>query len=100
ISVLPHTIAHGLPDAFARRIARNIQLILASESRIGFVGDPAAGSGAVEGLTNALCEAAWEEFRRIEAEGGILASVSAGKLQARIAEARAALQAAVADGSR
>lgn len=28
ISVLPHTLALGLPDAFARRVARNTQLVL------------------------------------------------------------------------
>ena len=44
-------IAHGLPDGFARRIARNTQLILAKESHIDFVADPAAGSGSVEALT-------------------------------------------------
>ncbi|TIV04684.1 MAG: methylmalonyl-CoA mutase, partial [Mesorhizobium sp.] len=27
ISILPHTIAHGLPTGFARRVARNTQLI-------------------------------------------------------------------------
>ena len=36
ISVLPHTIAHGLPEGFARRIARNAQLVMAAESHIGF----------------------------------------------------------------
>ena len=81
-------IAHGLPDAFARRIARNTQLILAEESHIDFVADPAAGSGSVEALTQSLCEAAWDEFRRIEAEGGILDSLVAGQIQSRIVEAR------------
>jgi len=100
ISVLPHTLSHGLPDPFARRVARNIQLVLAGESRIGFVSDPAAGSGAIEALTGSLCDAAWEEFRRIEAEGGILPSVSAGKLQARIREAQEARAAKVAAGER
>lgn len=88
ISVLPHTQTHGLPDPFARRIARNLQLILAGESNLGFVQDPGAGSGTIENLTDALCERAWTEFQKIEADGGILASVLAGKLQARIGEAR------------
>ncbi len=84
IAVLPHTIAHGLPDPFARRIARNTQVILADESNVGFVSDPAAGSGAIDALTDALCAAAWEEFRRIEAEGGIFESLQADKLQERV----------------
>jgi methylmalonyl-CoA mutase len=87
ISVLPHTIAVGLPDGFARRVARNTQLILADESHLDFISDPASGAGGVEALTDALCEAAWTEFRRIEAEGGIMASVAAGGLQTRIREA-------------
>jgi len=88
IAILPHTIALGLPDPFARRIARNTQLILAEESHIGFVADPAAGSGSVEALTDALCEAAWDEFLMIESEGGVLESLVSGKIQSRVAEAR------------
>lgn len=89
ISVLPHTITHGLPDAFARRLARNTQLILGKECHAGFVADPAAGAGSIEALTDGLCESAWEEFRRIEAEGGILRSLAAGRIQQRVAAARA-----------
>lgn len=88
IAILPHTVAHGLPVAFARRIARNTQLILAGESHIDFVADPAAGSGNIEALTDALCEKAWDEFRRIESEGGVLDSLAAGKIQSRISQAR------------
>jgi methylmalonyl-CoA mutase len=84
ISVLPHTITHGLPDGFARRLARNTQIVLANESHIGFVTDPVAGSGAVEALTEALCEKGWEEFKRIEAEGGVLRSLAAGHIQERL----------------
>lgn len=88
ISVLPHTIAHGLPAAFARRIARNAQLILARESHIDHVNDPARGSGSVETLTESLCESAWAEFQRIEAEGGILNSLHDGHIQSRVIAAR------------
>ena len=35
IVALPHTAALGLPDAFARRVARNTQLILLEESNLG-----------------------------------------------------------------
>ena len=84
VSVLPHTIAHGLPAGFARRVARNTQLIMANESHIDHVADPACGSGAVEALTAELCEAAWEEFQRIEAEGGVLSSLQQGHIQKRV----------------
>jgi len=85
ITVLPFTAALGLPDAFARRIARNTQLILLDESNLARVADPAAGAGGFETLTDALCEKAWGLFQEIEREGGILESLKAGILQARIA---------------
>ncbi|MDQ6438218.1 methylmalonyl-CoA mutase family protein [Mesorhizobium sp. LHD-90] len=88
VSVLPHTITHGLPGAFARRVARNTQLVLAAESHIDFVIDPATGSGSIEALTDALCEAAWSEFQCIEKEGGLLRSLAAGHLQERVVQAR------------
>jgi methylmalonyl-CoA mutase len=96
VTVLPFTAALGLPDAFARRIARNTQLILLEESNLWRVADPAAGSGGFEALTDALCEKAWELFQEIEREAGIVASLQAGFLQARIAETRAAREQAVA----
>jgi methylmalonyl-CoA mutase len=43
ITVLPHTAAIGLPDGFARRIARNTQLILLEESNLAKVADPRCG---------------------------------------------------------
>lgn len=100
ISVLPHTVAHGLPDAFARRLARNTQIVLLDESHLDFVQDPAAGAGGIEALTAALCEAGWAELQRIEAEGGILASLAEGRFQARVVEARSALASQVAEGAR
>ena len=100
ISILPHSIAHGLPDPLARRIARNQQLIMAGESRLDFVADPARGAGGVEALTDALCEAAWREFQRIEAEGGALTSLANGQIQARIKAARARRAALYAENQR
>ncbi len=40
ITVLPHTLALGLPDPFARRVARNTQLVLLEESNLAKVSDP------------------------------------------------------------
>lgn len=100
VSVLPHTIAHGLPAGFARRIARNAQLILAQESHIGHVNDPARGSGSVEALTESLCEAAWAEFQQIEAEGGILPSLRDGHIQKRVTAACAERQMLYREGKR
>ncbi len=88
ISIIPHTAPHGLCDPFARRIARNTQLILADESHLAFVSDPGAGAGGIESLTDAICEKAWAEFQAIEADGGLLESLSTGKLQAKILTSR------------
>src|SRR5262249_15873203 len=67
LSALPHTATLGLPDAFARRVVRNTQLILLEESNLAKVADPAAGSGAIEDITVKLCAAAWTLFQEIEA---------------------------------
>ncbi|MCX7325039.1 MAG: methylmalonyl-CoA mutase subunit beta [Hyphomicrobiales bacterium] len=89
VAVLPHTAARGLGDGFARRIARNTQAVLMEESHLWRVVDPAAGAGGFEALTDQLCERAWAEFQQIEREGGIVTSLQAGALQARIAVVKA-----------
>ena len=81
ISVLPFTHALGRPDAFARRIARNTQTVLAEESGLGRVLDPAAGSGALESLTASLAAKAWELFQAIEARGGMAAALESGYMR-------------------
>jgi methylmalonyl-CoA mutase len=96
ITVLPFTAALGLPDAFARRMARNTQLILLDESNLARVADPAAGAGGFEAVTDALCEKAWRLFQGIEREGGLLASLKGETLQCRIATVRAQREKAVA----
>jgi methylmalonyl-CoA mutase len=92
ITVLPYTWALGIPDRFARRIARNSQLVLQEESQLGRVIDPIGGSWYVEKLTQELAARAWTLFQDIEAEGGLIVALSSGGLQddiARIAETRA-----------
>ncbi|MGZ5866196.1 MAG: methylmalonyl-CoA mutase family protein [Xanthobacteraceae bacterium] len=88
ISVLPLTAAIGLPDRFARRLARNTQLILLEESNVAKVADPAAGSGAIEDLTTALCNTAWTLFQEIERAGGIWEALKSGLVQKKVAAAR------------
>ena len=90
ITVLPHTLALGLPDPFARRVARNTQLVLLEESNLAKVSDPAAGSGGIEALTQALCEAAWSLFQEIEKAGGVFAALEQGFIQRKVAATRAA----------
>lgn len=82
ISALGFTQALGLPDAFARRLARNTQLVLLEEANIARVADPAAGSGGIESLTDALAHEAWALFQSFESAGG----TSAGGVRAALAE--------------
>jgi len=89
IAVLPFTAAIGLPDGFARRIARNTQLVLLEESNLAKVSDPTAGSGAIEDLTQQLCAAAWERFQEIEKAGGVPAALEQGLIQEQVAATRA-----------
>ena len=96
IAALPHTAAIGLPDAFARRIARNTQLILLEESNLAKVADPAAGSGAIEDLTAKLCAAAWTLFQNYDKAGGAWATLEQGLVQRDVASVREKRQAAAA----
>lgn len=98
ISVLPFTSALGLPDNFARRIARNTQLILLEESNLAKVGDPAAGSGGIEDLTAKLCAAAWSLFQEIERAGGAAAALEQNLIQRKIATVRAVRVQALKEG--
>lgn len=72
-------------DAFADRIGRNIQLILREESHLDKVVDPAGGSYFIEHLTRQLTDRSWALFREIEKEGGCIAYIESGKLQATVA---------------
>jgi methylmalonyl-CoA mutase len=96
ISVLPHTLALGLPDPFARRVARNTQLVLLEESNLAKVSDPAAGSGGIETLTRELCGAAWALFQETEKAGGLFAALEQNIIQRKVAATRAAREANVA----
>ncbi|KQW18516.1 methylmalonyl-CoA mutase [Afipia sp. Root123D2] len=96
ITVLPHTLALGLPDMLARRIARNTQLILLEESNLEKVSDPAAGSGGIEDLTDHLCEAVWAQFQEIERAGGAFAALEQNIIQKKVATVRAARDANLA----
>ncbi len=88
VCVLPFTSPLGLPNAFARRIARNTQLILIEESNLAQVSDPAAGSGLVEERTEDLANAAWSYFQKIEKEGGVPGALASGVIHSDVMKAR------------
>src|SRR4051812_23084729 len=96
ITVLPHTLARGLPDPFARRVARNTQLVLLEESNLAKVSDPAAGAGGIETLTGQLCDAAWALFQESEKAGGAFSALQQGLFQSKVAAARKARDANIA----
>ncbi|MEU1282244.1 methylmalonyl-CoA mutase small subunit [Streptomyces sp. NPDC005805] len=87
VTVLPFDHELGLPDAFARRIARNTSTILLEESHLGRVVDPAGGSWYVERLTEELARAGWAWFQEIERAGGLAAALREGLIAERIGEA-------------
>ncbi|MGA7131362.1 MAG: methylmalonyl-CoA mutase small subunit [Mycobacterium sp.] len=62
----------GMAASFARRMARNIQLLLLEESHVGRILDPAGGSWFVEDLTGQLAQQAWRHFQTIEQHGGFI----------------------------
>lgn len=85
VTVLPFDHSLGLPDAFARRIARNTSTILLEESHLARVIDPAGGSWYVERLTDELAHAGWEFFQEIERAGGQAAALRSGLVGERLA---------------
>ncbi len=83
VEVLPFdwAIPGGLPKtsrSFARRIARNTNLLLLEESHLSHVIDPGGGSYFIEAFTTQLADKAWEVFTTVEAEGGLQQAIAAG----------------------
>ncbi|MDL4817106.1 methylmalonyl-CoA mutase subunit beta [Actinomadura opuntiae] len=85
VTVQPFDARLGLPDDFARRIARNTQTLLLEESSLARVVDPAGGSWYAESLTEGLAQAAWTWFTEIEKAGGLAAALGSGLVADRIA---------------
>ncbi len=91
VTTYPLTDALGLPSAFARRVARNTQHVLAEECRLGHVADPAGGAWFVEKLTRELAERAWSLMQQMEAHAAPL-----DILQTWVSEARERRRTAIA----
>jgi methylmalonyl-CoA mutase len=86
--------ALGRSDTFARRIARNAQVILNEEAHVTQVADAAGGSYYVESLTDQLARAAWAVLQDVERQGGIANALGTSKIANVIEEtARTRLQA-------
>lgn len=85
----PFDVLSNKSSSTSDRLARNIQHLLIHESYLDRVKDPAGGSYYLEQATEALAEAAWQLFQKIEGMGGLLAAAKAGNIQAMIATAKA-----------
>ncbi|KAB2817130.1 hypothetical protein F8C82_01670 [Phaeocystidibacter marisrubri] len=81
VCVQPYDITFRESTPQARRVARNQALVMQYEAFVTKVNDPAAGSYAIENLTNDLCEEAWKVFREIEAKGGMIEALKSGFVQ-------------------
>ena len=80
LEVTPFDRAFEAPTEFAKRIARNVELLLKHESHFDQVVDPAGGSYYIENLTQSIAEEAWKLFLEIEEQGGYTAAYKAGTI--------------------
>ncbi|HCC71188.1 MAG TPA: methylmalonyl-CoA mutase small subunit [Bacteroidales bacterium] len=86
LTVRPFDSVFREPSEFSERIARNQQLLLMEESHFDKVNDPSAGSYYIEKLTASIAEHAWSLFVETEKEGGFLAGLMNGSIQAGVKE--------------
>jgi methylmalonyl-CoA mutase len=96
ITIVPFDRALGVPSELGQRVARNTQSVLQLEAHLGRVVDPAGGSRVVEEATDRLAREAWSVLQSVEAEGGLVAALTSGSWQRRLAEAEARRARAVA----
>lgn len=76
-------IRHG--DEFARRIARNTQLLLQNECNLMQPVDPAGGSWYIETLTQQVAEKSWALIQQLDEQGGMIKALEDGTIQKDIA---------------
>jgi methylmalonyl-CoA mutase len=86
LCVLPYNESFENTNSFSARISRNQQHLYKEESYLDKVSDMSAGSYYVEWLTEELAQKAWEEFKLIEADGGLLMGLKSGSIQQKIKE--------------
>ena len=88
------------PDEFSKRISRNVQHILRNEAHFDKTADPAAGSYYIETLTDSIGRKAWDFFRQIEKEGGIITALKNGLIQNEIGKSKEDKETAYHSGDR
>lgn len=96
LEVTPFDRAFEAPSEFAKRIARNVELLLKHESHFDQVVDPAGGSYYIENLTQSIAAEAWKLFLEIEQKGGYTAAYKAGIVVEKVKASAAAKDKAIA----
>ncbi|MCB9929318.1 MAG: methylmalonyl-CoA mutase [Alphaproteobacteria bacterium] len=85
ITIAPYDAALGpVSDDFARRVARNTQLLLKEESNLHRVMDPGGGSWFLEDLTAKLAQSSWALFQEIERAGGMAEALTGGMVAGQV----------------
>ncbi|MFI3293186.1 MAG: methylmalonyl-CoA mutase family protein [Rikenellaceae bacterium] len=90
LEVLPFNAAYETPDAFSKRIARNVEALLKHESHFDQVVDPAGGSYYIENLTQSVATEAWKLFLEVEDKGGYATAFGDGFIVERVEASAAA----------
>ncbi len=90
--------ALSLPTEESARLALRTQQIIAFETGVTSVADPAGGSFYIEELTDQIERGAREYIERIDAMGGTLAAIEAGFIQGEIQNAAYEFQKSVERG--
>jgi len=90
--------ALALPTDFSARIARNTQLLLATEAKLCDAIDPWGGSHYVERLTHDLAARALAHIEETDRLGGMARAIDEGTPKLRIEEAAARTQARIDSG--
>lgn len=86
IQIDPFDKFYKNPDSFSRRISRNIQNIIKSESYLDKVIDPASGSYYIEKLTDSISTECLNLIIDIEKTGGFTRALEKGLIQQQVRE--------------
>lgn len=81
LTVRPYDHPFREQNDLSERIARNLSSILAHESALGYVADPAAGSYMLEKMSLDMADKAWELFLKMEEKGGFVKCFETGFIQ-------------------
>ena len=99
-----HTNAYdeavSLPSTKTSRLARNTQLIMQAETSICDVIDPWAGSYMMESLTAQMVENVKKIMAEIDNQGGVIAALKSGWVNAQIQTNSALVQSNIDNGKR